>query len=738
MIDSPERLARIAAARKRLLLYGAPGRAKDDLLAAVLDRLDCTGTRREVAALSPATGADVLLGGSGPAGAGPVLRAIRAAERESEATHVLVLRGLDRVNLGLALGETLRLLDLPRTASRLLDDGTRLILPDNLIVIATVEAREEETGTLPAVLARRFPAASSEPAIPPPKARDGDPRRTAAGGLARLARCPPPVYHALEQGSRSDDERALARAGRFSIFQTVTELNPPIDWGSGADPRPSHRARLHSLAWLDSLLYAYSAAADLAALRQALVVVLDWLRARPTDPLAWAPRVAAQRTAALTFGAVAGAREALLDDEVADDVFAALAAHGAFLADPANHRNSNHGLTVDAGLLVLARGVPVLPAARAWERLARRRLAGLVSRQVDVVSGAHLEHSPEYQVLIAHLVGVIAGLLPDEPAAGRLHRRMDRPAAWLTLPDGALAQFGDSDLDAPAWTGEPAADGLSDLRHVGFCVARRGRSALAVSCSYTNPAHKHADELSFELVESGVRVVADTGKYGYETHPRRSFARSARAHSTLTVNGEDFPLPYRAYGTGLRAQGAGHGWYAVVGVNALLIDAGVRHRRWFVYRPGAILTLIDEVDAEAEVDIDRRIQLGPRIEVRERGPCVLLDGPRFAGAIIDIPAPGIAERTLTRGATDPLQGWTFPRPGGQAARWTVELHSRAQRAVYVTVLGLAGHGVPAATARVDDDRLALDLGAPGLERTALELTLERRDIIIRCAAPRSR
>lgn len=48
-------------------------------------------------------------------------------------------------------------------------------------------------------------------------------------------------------------------------------------------------------------------------------------------------------------------------------------------------------------------------------------------------------------------------------------------------------------------------------------------------------AHKHADELSFELFHNGELVIIDPGKYSYNSNAYRNYVLSARAHNTFSL-----------------------------------------------------------------------------------------------------------------------------------------------------------------------------------------------------------
>src|SRR5207247_7691896 len=53
------------------------------------------------------------------------------------------------------------------------------------------------------------------------------------------------------------------------------------------------------------------------------------------------------------------------------------------------------------------------------------------------------------------------------------------------------------------------------------------------------PAHGHADTLSFELSHRGRRIVTDTGVFTYAPGEQRRYDRSTAAHNTVEIDRRD-------------------------------------------------------------------------------------------------------------------------------------------------------------------------------------------------------
>jgi uncharacterized heparinase superfamily protein len=68
------------------------------------------------------------------------------------------------------------------------------------------------------------------------------------------------------------------------------------------------------------------------------------------------------------------------------------------------------------------------------------------------------------------------------------------------------------------------------------------------------PAHAHADTLSFELSFGDARVVVDAGVFDYGATPERAYARATRSHNTLELDGADQSEVWGVFRVGRRAR----------------------------------------------------------------------------------------------------------------------------------------------------------------------------------------
>jgi uncharacterized heparinase superfamily protein len=356
----------------------------------------------------------------------------------------------------------------------------------------------------------------------------------------------------------------------------------------------------------------------------------------------------------------------------------------------ANHLQKNlHALAVGA---LVFRG----PEADRW-RDAARALWGELDEQV-LEDGGHYERSPMYHAIalgdfleLAALLGAAGETVP--PAAEARVRAMVRAHARLSRPDGSLHLFNDAaDGIAPTRArlsalaarllGEEMEDpegawALPATGYFGYANAATGERMI-VDCGPPGPAyqpgHAHCDLLSFELSLGGVPVVVDSGVSGYDGDPLREYARSTRAHNTVSVDGREqsevwgtFRLARRAEGIEATWSGDGDGFRFDGGYRPFH-DRGVVHARR-VERGAGRWRVEDRVTGADGRALASRLHLHPACVV-ERGD----DGVRVrAGAVRAVVRPFGVDEWALHGAGDAGHGWYCPEFGRALAAPVLEL-----------------------------------------------------------------
>jgi len=522
------------------------------------------------------------------------------------------------------------------------------------------------------------------------------------------------------------------------VYGFSTRLEPPVDWAM--DPHGSLRFQAYLSNWdfMDQLLAGYRQTGDPAYVAQAAALALDWVQSNPrANPAGgagtWSGKIAGDRAGRLAYLLDAARCRGILEQADVEALRASLLDHVEILLGPESEGDTNHALYVQTGLAAVASQLPALPGAKRLLSTAERRFRRVLEGRL--ANGVWLEHSTSYQFLAIRVVERFLELArTNDPGLTHDLQAMEAAAAWLTAPDGRHTLLGDSRmLEAPPSIRRLAeeAEGLRAFPGAGLAAVREGDSHLVLSTGFHNPTHKHADELSFELSEGGRRLVTDTGMYHKDPGEIRDFVVAARAHSTLTLDDQEFPVtdPAQAYGSGLEAWGSGSGWHAVLASNPLLAEQGARHERLFLYRAGEALILVDRARAPGTHTFQRRIQLAPGVRAAEGGDAVLeLEAPGFAGALFDTePAPELA---LAEGSEDPLAGFMSSDYREWEPRTTVELGTEGSGLLRALTLALSPARTHADDVRWHGRDVFLRLASEGGPRVALAIDRDGRELTV--------
>jgi hypothetical protein len=232
----------------------------------------------------------------------------------------------------------------------------------------------------------------------------------------------------------------------------------------------------------------------------------------------------------------------------------------------------NHFVANATGLVYLGTLFRGTPDGDRWLAAGHRHLVSELAYQV-CDDGVSFEGSLAYHRLVTELFAYAGEVLRrNVPSfdAGAWDARMAQLHGFIGCylqPDGRAPMIGDADdgrLHAVSATslGEPrrhalglpprhavvpAPDGAHSFPAGGFHVLRHGGHHAVIRCGPVGlkgaGSHDHNDQLSFELVVGGRRVVADPGTYGYgrDLVARHAF-RSVTAHSAVQL-GDEEPNP---------------------------------------------------------------------------------------------------------------------------------------------------------------------------------------------------
>lgn len=448
-----------------------------------------------------------------------------------------------------------------------------------------------------------------------------------AGPLQRWLRAPDPAARGASISLPRPAGAGLERAREISERWRAGKVSYLAQEGDRDDWRGLGKPKL----WRYERQYHRELVALAAAgfVKEAHELVERWARAcPPAEGDAWEPYPVARR---VLSWAEAMALEPLLREALAPRLAPQLRFLRAHLEW---HLLGNHLIT-DAAALVA--GGAALEGGLELAEFGARLLVRELGRQV-LPDGGYAERAPLYHALVTR-----DALLSLALARQRgLPLRIDAPAArmlrWLGLvrrDGGALPCLNDSTAEAALFAREAMLRGLElelldpgdgaghdvHLPDTGWSLVREGRHELLFEHGPIGPAeqpgHGHSDALSFELFWDGAPAVLDTGVSTYEVGPQRAFERSARAHATVTVDGEgpdELWASFRVGGRGtVRAEPP-----QLVAPDVRVLRASVRaargwlHERTLVFRPGRALVVLDDVKgARPGAAIVARLTMAP-------------------------------------------------------------------------------------------------------------------------------
>src|SRR3990167_456243 len=256
---------------------------------------------------------------------------------------------------------------------------------------------------------------------------------------------------------------------------------------------------------------------------------------------------------------------------------------------PEYHLLGNH-LLENAKALVFAGVFFQGDEPKKWLRLGMKILKQQIPEQI-LSDGGYFELSPMYHALMLELLLDLYNLFIafEKSFPKTWFDRLQKMRFWLkvmTHPDGHLSFFNDAALHiAPtldvleAYADRLALPPVSDiennciyLKESGYLRLQNKNMVAILDCAKIGPdyqpAHAHADTLSFELSIGQKRCVVNSGTNVYaENLDQRTWQRSTASHSTVEINQQSSSQPWgvfrvakRAYPKNLRIKKINNEW----------------------------------------------------------------------------------------------------------------------------------------------------------------------------------
>lgn len=449
----------------------------------------------------------------------------------------------------------------------------------------------------------------------------------------------------------------------------------PMDWG--ADPFDDRNWLSQLEAWrvIDSALSAFYRKGEASPLADAIPMVLAWgPHYRRADEMAKRRMDlnAGQRSLRLSLLIDAFRTGGVdLTDSERDELFDLAKDHAEYLQRPGVMTLNNHGIFEVAGLGRLCE----VAADQSWcadgHRVAEEHFDRLVDSQFDE-HGVHREHAPSYHFFALTVIERLN--LVDLFESGRGRERIElaeEMMGWLVYPDGRYIEVGDSSgqgerlANAANHTACLNADdcyAISPTWRSGYGIVRTlpdeaddEASMLFMMGMRYSLVHKHADDLSFELIEAGRKLLVDSGMYGYENDEYRVYTSSDVAHNTVGLADHAFhPQDLQPFGSALSEPRIENDAFVMAG-KIERADLFTQSRT-LTYRPSRSLIVRDDLSSDEQRVYASRLHFDRSLNVELEETTAFADlgsGRRMRVDLLD------EDCTLSmhRGEKDPHRGW---------------------------------------------------------------------------------
>lgn len=406
------------------------------------------------------------------------------------------------------------------------------------------------------------PLPDNPPAIrlAPAKAASASPKLGRAKFLELYLRHPIPAPQDFFKDSSGQDAAKQLLNGVLTVHRNLDSMPydlDTLDWSVRFSSQPnSFLLHLHGLTPVVALVTAYTQTNYLPYLELARKFVESWCRYESNHALSrknrfcWCDHAAGMRTATLIYLGKVAAEAGHWEDEFYDFLARQLIVHGLWLnGDECYAEHHNHGIMQDKALLY----VGVFFQNRAWISHGIDRLFKQLTWAFNS-EGVHKENSSGYCLMVRSLfqrIGKFLIEMGEEQHGNEILSALsgsDAYLRWLTMPNGILAQIGDTQLQKQSHIPNPQSSTHCFYPEAGMYFYRSKWEHVQadstwkmIKSGYVTVTHKHADDCSFMLYSKGYEVFTDCGMYGYVLNPFRIYLTSALAHNTVIVDGESYP-----------------------------------------------------------------------------------------------------------------------------------------------------------------------------------------------------
>jgi hypothetical protein len=509
----------------------------------------------------------------------------------------------------------------------------------------------------------------------------------------------------------------LVFEGRYKFAPALKEINFPggkIDWDvNTGSAQNTYHLWLHSLNTVSYLCNAHEMTGDKKYLQKAHAILQDWVayaKSKGGNKFLWYDHSVANRMITLTYFYQLGRKQGLWLDEEQRRHVSLLYEHAAFLANPKNYSQYNHGVMMDKSLLLaslfLRRSYP--KAAKGWFDLALTRIRVAFERDFTPAM-VHVENSPAYHFYVSEHFAQMTALMKHfqiEPPTGIVQKLAlgEEFARCVTMPNRHVPMVGDT---GPMLSPVPSSLTSKVFPDAGVMIAcsptpkQADSTWLLFKSGYLTHTHKHADDLSFLLYTREREVFIDGGLLNYD--PENPFARhlrSALAHNTLVVDGQSYEIRRRALDgsdpppwtlfeeSGLIASKTGAACDMARGYNAAY--PGVELERTVVFLKPDLVIIHDIAKSNRSHQYTQIFRPGGDLRIARLGRDALILGDaqdQFTIALVQLMAE-MVEMRWYHGDKETIRGWGARQFDQLLPVPQVEFTKKGKKAEFLTMIGL--------------------------------------------------
>jgi hypothetical protein len=479
-----------------------------------------------------------------------------------------------------------------------------------------------------------------------------------------------------------------------TVFTYSDKVDWHHHWKSNDD---TNRLYFLSLHYIGQLLSAHERTGKTEYLERAAELLRDFLTQRKTDKRiehlkdssehAYYIRSCVLIKAIQSFGRIDAY------PGLAIDAVEALVDHAWWLYDDKHHRDNNHGVMTDFGLIAAAIQLrPMATESAGWIEKGLSRLKVLIKGSF-YDDGLNNENTIGYHRLNLNLYTRVNNFVKHYGVGGDFTILADdilakaedalRYACWQ---DGLIPPLGDSAIIPSKVKSINHTKWFKDAK---VLFIKDDRLYVSLKCGFSLKSHKHIDETSITIRYDGVDLVVDSGSYNYDyKDPIRQYMVSPRAHSGIyptwldkaDVTGYCNKYHYDSDITSVQEK---DGVVDAICTYSLLNGKVTIERGLHVDLIEPSIRIVDNIRSNRRGEFRQQFIFHPNVKVRP------ISGSEFEGSSNDVKFRLVnkdaATADLYTGQNGgEVRGWYSPRYGIKEATTGLDLLQKARSCTFIT------------------------------------------------------